>query len=116
MSWRACLLAVCVALLALPAGAPARGDLDVDFDVKVKPIGNGERYAYSGRVRANLEECQVGRKVRVTAARRLIGKAKTDEDGKFKITGDPVKDGSSVKFKLKPNRPNCPAQTVFVQV
>ena len=116
MGSKACLVAVCAALAALPGGAWARGGLDVDFEAKVKPIGNGEHYKYSGRVRASLEECQVGRKVRITIAHRLVGTAKTDEDGKFSLTGDPVKDGSSVKFKLKPNRPSCPAQTVFVQV
>ena len=116
MRWRVCLVTVCAALAAIPAGASALGDLDVDFDAKVKPLGNGERYAYSGRVQSNLEECQAGRKVRITSARNLIGKAETDEDGKFKVIGDPVKDGSSVKFKLKPNRPTCPSQTIFVEV
>ena len=112
-----CLVAVCASLAVIAVGAPAFGDdVDVHFDAKVNPFLNGDQAKYSGRVRSSLEECQAGRKVRITLKRHLIAKAETEESGKFSVVADSVDEGSSVKFKLKPNRPDCPAQTVFVEV
>ena len=120
MNWRSRLVVAGAALAMLAGAGPAFGrlgeDLDVHFDAKVKPVHGGDRYQFSGRVRSNFEECQSGRKVRVTIARHLVGRAVTDEDGEFSLIGDPVESGTSVKFKLKRNRPDCPAQTIFVQV
>ena len=112
------MVAVCASLAVIVPAAPAfAGDVDVDFEAKVNPFLNRDEAKYHGRVRSNVEECSVGRKIRITVKGNLIAKAKTDEDGKFGVVAKSVEDGSSVKFKLKPNRSfDCPGQTLFVQV
>ena len=117
MSWRVRLVAFCASLAVIaPAGSAFGGDVDVHFDANVDPFLNGDQARYYGRVRSNLDECKVGRKVRITLKRQLIAKAETDEKGKFKVIADSVEEGSSVKFKLKPDRPDCPGQTLFVEL
>ena len=121
MHWSARLGVVCAAMAIVAPAAPAAsafgGDVDVDFEAKVNPFLNRDEAKYYGRVRSNVEECSVGRKVRITVKRHLIARAETDEKGKFGGVAESVEEGSSVKFKLKPNRPSdCPGQTLFVQV
>ena len=115
LSARMAAMAVSVGLLA--TAAPAFGGVsDLDFTAKIRVISGGDQMQYHGRVRSSNEFCQVGRTVRITNARRLIGVAATTETGKFSVKAPAVPDGSSVKFKLKPNGSDCPAQTLFVEI
>jgi hypothetical protein len=116
MSWSARIATLIVSVATLAGAAPAIAGTNIHFDAKIRVISGGDRMQYHGRVRSNVEACEVGRTVRITNARRLIGQTATDERGKFSLKADAVPEGSSVKFKLKPNGPECPAQTLFVEI
>ena len=117
MSLSARLGAMAVSVGMLAAAAPAFGGVaDLDFTAKVRVLSGGDRMQYHGRVRSSNELCQVGRTVRITNAGRLIGVTATDDRGKYSVKAAAVPDGSSVKFKLKPNGSECPAQTLFVEI
>jgi hypothetical protein len=71
---------------------------------------------YHGKVHSDVEACQVGRTVRITSSGDLIGKATTEDNGKFSIKADAVERDSRVKFKLKPSGPVCQSETLFVEL
>ena len=89
------------------------GDANVHFSAKIRSASHGTKMEYYGRVRSDVEACQVGRAVRISAG-LLIGQTGTGEDGKFSLVAKPVPDGTTVKFKLTRNGHDCPAQTIFV--
>ena len=110
-------LTAAFAVLATLAGpTAASADTNLHFNAKVRVLAAADEYEYHGRVRSNVEECQVGRTVRVTRGGRLIGKTGTDIDGRFSFRAKPVPDGSTVKFKLKPNGPDCAPAKIFVEL
>jgi hypothetical protein len=104
---------VAAGMLAAPA---AFGDANVHFNAKIRLVSHGTQMQYHGRVRSNSEACQVGRTVRISETGHLIGKTATGDNGKFSLVANAVEDGSSVKFKLKPNGPDCPAALLFVEI
>jgi hypothetical protein len=108
--------AMIVAVAALAMAGPAFGDANVHFNAKVRVVSHGDQMQYHGRVRSDVEACQVGRTLRISSSHHLIGQTATDDAGKFSIVANAVPDGSSVKFKLKPNGPDCPAATLFVEI
>ena len=116
MSWSARLVAVVVAVAAFAAAGSAFAETTIHITAKVRIISGGERMQYHGKVRSPVEECQVGRTVRITSSGDEIGSTETDDKGKFSIKGDAVEDGSKVKFKVKPNGTECPAKTVYVKI
>ena len=117
MSLSARLAAMAVSVGMLAAAAPAFGGAaSIDFTAKIRVLSGGDRMQYHGKVKSDVIDCQVGRTVRITNAGRLVGVAGTDESGKFSVKAAAVPDGSSVKFKLKPNGSECPAQTLFVEI
>ena len=116
MRWSARLVALMVSVGTLAAAAAAFGEANIHFDAKVRVISGGDRMQYHGRVRSNVEACEVGRTVRISNAGRLIGVTATDETGRFSIKAKAVPDGSSVKFKLKRNGSECDPQTLFVEI
>jgi hypothetical protein len=116
MSWTARMVAVTVAALTLGAAGSAYGDATVHFNAKVRVIAHGAKMDYHGKVRSELLECQADRTIRISLKGHLIAQATTDEDGRFSEKADAVPDGSSVKFKLKPAGPECPALTLYVEI
>ena len=110
------LIAALAVLATLAGAATAFATTNLHFNAKVRILATGDAYEYHGRVRSNVDACQIGRTIRVTVGGRLIGKTGTDVDGRFTFKAKPVRDGSSVKFKLKPNGPDCGPAKIFVQV
>ncbi len=117
MGWSARFVAMAVAVAALTAaGSAFAEEANLRFSAKVRIISGGDRMQYHGKVRSDLEACQVGRTVRITESGDLIGLTSTKGSGKFSLKTDAVEDGSTVKFKLKPNGPDCPSKTLFVEI
>ncbi len=116
MSWSARLAAIIVAVAALAAaGSAFARDASIDWTAKVR-ILSSDRMQYHGKVSSPVEACQVDRTVRITSSGDLIGKAVTEDNGKYSIKEDAVEDDSRVKFKLKPNAPECQSETLFVEL
>jgi hypothetical protein len=115
MSWSARLVVLVVAVAALVTASSALGDANVHFNAKIRTVSHGTKMEYYGRVRSNVEACQVGRAVRISAG-LLIGQTGTGEDGTFSLVANRVPDGTSVKFKLTRNGRECPAATIFVEL
>ena len=116
MTWRTRLVAVIVSVAALATAGAAFGDANIHFSAKVRVLANSDEFQYHGKVRSNLEACQIGRTVRVTVRGHLIGQTGTGNDGRYSFRAAPVDDGSIVKFKLKPNGPDCPSATLLVEI
>ena len=106
---------VSVAALAAASSAFAGSEATIHFNAKIRTVSHGDKMEYYGRARSNLEACQVGRTVRISAG-LLIGQTGTDAGGKFSLVANPVEDGATVKFKLTRNGSDCPAQTLFVDL
>jgi hypothetical protein len=116
MSRSARFVAGIVAVLALAAAGSAFAGTNIHFNAKVRVLANGDQFEYHGKVRSNLEACQVGRKVKISSPGVRLGNAFTDESGRFSRKDDPVDDGALVKFKLVENGPDCPAYKVIVEI
>ncbi|MDX6581746.1 MAG: hypothetical protein QOI10_930 [Solirubrobacterales bacterium] len=116
MSWTVRLVAVIVAVAALAGAGSALADANQHFSAKVRVLAHSDQFDYHGRVRSNLEACEVGRKVKIASRGVKLGYATTDASGRFSRLDDPVDDGAIVKFKLIANGSDCPALKLTVEI
>ena len=114
LSARVVAVIAAMGMTAMAAPASAQ-DVRQKFDAKVRVLSNGSQFQYHGRVRSNLEFCEVGRTVRISRGGREIVLTSTDERGRFSAKAAAVPDGSTIKFKVKPNE-ECDALKLFVEI
>jgi hypothetical protein len=105
-----------VAVVALGAAASAFADANQHFDAKVRVLANSDKFEYHGRIRSDLPECEVDRKVLIKRGPSKIGNAVTDLNGRFSRKAASVPDGSTVTFKLADAGVNCPGLRVEVEI
>jgi hypothetical protein len=116
MSWSTRFVGLIVAVAALAACSTAFAGVDFTFNAKVRIVSGGDLMQYHGKVLSNVEECQVGRKIKIKSPGVKLGSAFTDAKGKFSIKDDAVEDGALVKFKLVAIGDTCPGGKVVVEI
>lgn len=95
-----------VIAIALVAALPALARPSQNLNAKVKALTTGLS-EFSGRVTAPTPECVEGRKIKISTPKQVLGKAKTEDDGRFLITRKSVRTGTKVTFDLKARGKNC---------
>jgi hypothetical protein len=93
-------------LLVLVASAPSLARPAQNLNAKVKALATGLS-EFSGRVTATNPDCVKGRKVKISTRSKLLGKAKTDKEGRFFIQRKSVKTGTKITFELKARGEAC---------
>jgi hypothetical protein len=92
--------------LALMVAVPALGAPQQNLNAKVKALTTGLS-EFSGRVTSKDPDCVKGRKVKISTPKLVLGKVKTDKEGRFLITRKTVKSGIEVTFDLKARGDAC---------
>lgn len=94
----------CVLVLAASALSFARPAQNLDAKVKALATGLSE---FSGRVTATNPDCIKGRRITISTHQQLLGKAKTDKDGRFFLQRKSVRTGTRITFDLKAHGAAC---------
>ena len=90
-----------LAASALSFARPAQ-----NLNAKVKALATGLS-EFSGRVTATNPDCIKGRKITISTHQQLLGKAKTDKDGRFFLQRKSVRTGTRITFDLKGHGQAC---------
>src|SRR5688572_25380139 len=88
-------LAVVAMLLVIVVPALAQQPQNLNAKVKALTTGLSE---FSGRVSSTDPDCVKGRKVKISTPKQVLGKAKTEKDGRFLITRKSIRSGTKVTF------------------
>jgi hypothetical protein len=97
------LVAAAVALMVV---TPSLARPAQNLNAKVKALATGLS-EFSGRVTATNSDCIKGRQVKISTRQQLLGKTKTDKDGRFFLQRKSVKSGTEVTFDLKERGEAC---------
>jgi hypothetical protein len=103
-----------VGAVALIVAAPSSARPAQNLNAKVKALATGLS-EFSGRVTATNSDCVKGRKVKIRTRRQLLGKAKTDKDGRFFLQRKSVRTGTKITFDLKAHGDACIALTATLE-
>lgn len=95
-----------VAVVALTAAGGALAHPQTNLNAKIKALATGKT-EYSGRVTSTTSECIKGRKIQIMVGKRVLGKPKSDKEGRFLLTGRTLKSGTMVIFNLKAEGAEC---------
>jgi len=95
-----------VVALSLVIAVPALARPAQNLNAKVKALTTGLS-EFSGRVSSTDPDCVKGRKVKISTPKQVLGKAKTEKDGRFLITRKSIRSGTKVTFDLKARGNEC---------
>ena len=95
-----------VAAVSLAIAVPALGAPAQNLNAKVKALATGLS-EFSGRVSSTDPDCVKGRNVKISTSKQVLGKVKTEKDGRFLITRKSIRSGSRVTFDLKARGDEC---------
>ena len=90
--------------MAIVVPAQARPSQNLNAQVKALTTGLSE---FSGRVISTDPDCVKGRKVKISTPKGMLGRVKTDKDGRFLITRKSLRSGTKVTFDLKARGEVC---------
>jgi len=93
-------------LLVLAASAPSFARPAQNLNAKVMALATGLS-EFSGRVTATNPDCVKGRRITISTHSKLLGKAKTDKEGRFFLQRKSVKTGTKITFDLKADGEAC---------
>jgi len=102
----AALVGVILSVILLAATAPALARPAQNLNAKVKALTTGLS-EFSGRVTSSDPDCVKGRKVKISTRKQVLGKVKTEKDGRFLITRKSLRSGTEVTFDLKARGSGC---------
>ena len=85
---------------------PAIAAPSQNLNAKVKALATGLS-EFSGRVTSTNPDCVKGRQVKISTPKQLLGKVKTDKQGRFLITRKSIRSGTEVTFDLKARGETC---------
>jgi hypothetical protein len=97
---------IVTATLALVVAAPALAAPQQYLSAKVKALTSGLS-EFSGHVTSKDPDCVKGRKVKISTPKQVLGKVKTDKNGRFSIERKTVRSGIDVTFDLKARGESC---------
>jgi hypothetical protein len=95
-----------VGATALVLAVPALARPQQNLNAKVKALTTGLS-EFSGRVTSTDPDCVKGRKITISTPKQLLGKVKTEKDGRFLVTRKSIKTGTDVTFDLKARGEAC---------
>lgn len=92
--------------IVLVAAIPASARAPQNLNAKVKTLTTGLS-EFSGRVTSTDPDCVKRRKIKISTPKQILGRAKTDKDGRFLMTRKSLRPGTDVTFALKARGRSC---------